>query len=155
MQRASALAELKPLVAISVIADDRLLDVGVDADAALRFGRGRYRGLKSLRVGDDEVFPVCSPSFLAGHPAAGDFGVQSQAKHWRALTRLVDGIADVDGSGCGWRNWSESAGVQWQSDDPTIAFSHGYLALQAAAEGLGIALARRVLAADDLARGHV
>jgi LysR family glycine cleavage system transcriptional activator len=155
MQRASALAELKPPVAISVIADDRLLDVGVDADAALRFGRGRYRGLKSLRVGTDEVFPVCSPSFLADHPAARDFGTPSQAKHWRGLTRLVDNIADVDGSGCGWRNWGESAGIAWDSDDPTIAFSHGYLALQAAAEGLGIALARRVLAADDLASGRL
>jgi LysR family glycine cleavage system transcriptional activator len=155
MQRASELAELTPPVAISVIADDRLLDVGVDADAALRFGAGRYRGLKSLRVGADEVFPVCSPEFLAAHPAALDFGTRSQAKHWRGFTRLMDTVADVDGSGCGWRNWGEAVGVQWDVDDLTIAFSHGHLALQAASEGLGVALARRVLAADDLAKGRL
>ena len=73
MRRASALAQLKPAIAISIIADDRLLEVGIDADVALRFGCGRYRGLKSLRIGDDEVFPVCSPSFLAAHPDAMQF----------------------------------------------------------------------------------
>jgi LysR family glycine cleavage system transcriptional activator len=36
-----------------------------------------------------------------------------------------------------------------------VAFSHAHLAVQAAVEGIGIALARRVLAADDLARGRL
>jgi LysR family glycine cleavage system transcriptional activator len=155
MKRTNDLSQLKPPVAISVIADDHLLDVGIDADAALRFGRGRYRGLKSQRVGDDEVFPVCSPSFLGTQPAARDFGTRTHAKTWRRLTRLVDSVADVDGSGCGWRNWSEAVGIRWDSDDPSIRFSHAHLALQAAVEGVGIAMARRVLAADDLASGRL
>ena len=155
MKRLNELANLKPPVAVSVIADDRLLDVGVDADMALRFGRGRYRGLKSQRVGNDEVFPICSPSFLATHPEARHFGTPTRIREWRALTRLVDSVADVDGSGCGWSSWGNAVGVTWHSDDPTIRFSHGHLALQAAAEGAGIALGRRVLVTDDLASGRL
>ncbi len=155
MKRTNELAQLRPPVAISVIADDRLLEVGIDADAALRFGRGRYRGLQSQRVGDDEVFPVCSPAFLERYPAARHFGSRQQMKAWRKLTRLVDSVADIDGSGCGWRNWGEIVGARWDSDAASVEFSHGHLALQAAAEGAGIALARRVLAADDLASGRL
>ena len=45
--------------------------------------------------------------------------------------------------------------IRWDSDDPSIRFSHAHLALQAAMEGVGIAMARRVLAADDLASGRL
>ena len=155
LPRVSALARLQPSAAVALIADDRLLDIGVDADAGLRFGGGRYRGLKSLRVGDDEVFPVCSPAFLAAHPAARDLSIPARRKAWGALTRLVDSVAEVDRSGCGWRHWGETVGIQWDDSAPTVAFSHGHLALQAAAEGIGIALARWVLAADDLASGRL
>jgi LysR family transcriptional regulator, glycine cleavage system transcriptional activator len=155
LPRLSALARLEPPVAVALIAGDQLLDIGVDAEAALRFGRGRYPGLKSLCVGNDEVFPVCSPSFLAVHPAARDFGTPARRKAWSTLTRIVDSVAEVDRSGCGWGNWGEAVGIRWDDGNPTVAFSHAHLALQAAAEGVGIALARRVLAADDLASGRL
>ena len=132
-----------------------LAEIGVEADVALRFGRGRYRGLKSVRIGDDEVFPVCSPSFLKAHPAAADFGVPTRRKVWGLLPRLVDSVTDADGSGCDWGTWGKSVGLNWGDEDPTIVFSQGHLALQAAAEGMGVALARRVLAADDLASGRL
>jgi LysR family glycine cleavage system transcriptional activator len=155
LPRLGGLASLKPSVSIAVFADDRLLEIGVEADVALRFGRGRYRGLKSVRIGGDELFPVCSPSFLSAHPAAADFGVATRRKEWGLLPRLVDSIAESDGSGCDWGAWGKSVGLSWSEEDPTIVFSQGHLALQAAAEGMGVALARRLLASDDLASGRL
>lgn len=155
MPRLNALAQLRPRVAVSVVADDRLLEIGVDADAALRFGSGRYRGLHSMRVGTDEVFPVCSPALLAANPAAGESNAAARRQAWRKLTRIVDPVAEMDRSGCGWRNWSDTQGVPLDEDVPNISFSHAHLALQAAVEGLGIAMARRVLVADDLAAGRL
>jgi LysR family transcriptional regulator, glycine cleavage system transcriptional activator len=67
----------------------------------------------------------------------------------------VDSLAEVDGSGSGWRNWGKVVGIGWDSDDPAIKFSHSYLALQAAVDGVGIVMARRVLAADDFASGRL
>jgi LysR family transcriptional regulator, glycine cleavage system transcriptional activator len=154
MPRCGELARLDPPVALSVLADDRLADIGIDADAGLRFGSGRYLGLTSVRVGDEELFPVCSPAYLADHPEALELAALKPGA-WRGLMRLVDTVADEDGSGCGWRAWGERAQVRWDERAPSTAFSHAYLALQAAAEGQGIALARRVLAADDLTQGRL
>jgi LysR family transcriptional regulator, glycine cleavage system transcriptional activator len=155
LPRLGGLASLKPSVSVAVLADDRLVEIGVEADVALRFGRGRYRGLKSVRIGGDEVFPVCSPSFRDAHPAAADFGIAAQRKAWGLLPRLVDSVTDSDGSGCDWNTWGKSVGLSWSEEDPTIVFSQGHLTLQAAAEGMGVALARRILAADDLASGRL
>jgi LysR family glycine cleavage system transcriptional activator len=155
LPRLRGLVGLKPSLLIAISADDRLAEIGVEADAALRFGRGRYRGLKSERIGGDEVFPVCSPSFLNAHPAAADFGTPARRKVWRLLPRLVDSVAEADGSGCGWNAWGEAVRLSWSEEDSTIVFSQGHLALQAAAEGMGVALARRILAADDLTSGRL
>jgi LysR family glycine cleavage system transcriptional activator len=155
LPRLGGLASLKPSLSIAVFAEDRLADIGVEADVALRFGRGRYRGLKSVRIGDDEVFPVCSPSFLNAHPVAADFGVPTRRKVWGLLPRLVDSVTESDESGCDWGTWGKSVGLSWSEEDPTIVFSQGHLALQAATEGMGVALARRILAADDLASGRL
>jgi LysR family glycine cleavage system transcriptional activator len=153
--RLGGLADLKPSLSIAVLADDRLVEIGAEADVALRFGRGHYRGLKSVRIGDDVIFPVCSPSFLHRHPSAANFGVPARRKHWGSLLRLVDSVAGSDRSGCDWATWGKSIGVSWGEEDRTIIFSQGHLALQAAAEGMGVALARQILAADDLASGRL
>jgi LysR family glycine cleavage system transcriptional activator len=51
-------------------ATDRLVDLAEgDADIGVRYGGGRWPGLDSVRLMDEEVFPVCSPALLAGaHP---------------------------------------------------------------------------------------
>ena len=91
---------------------------------------------------------------LLPHPDR-DLGTAAGRKAWSTLTRIVDSLAEVDRSGCGWRNWGEAVGIRWDDGNPTVAFSHAHLVLKAAAEGVGIALARRVLAADDLASGRL
>ena len=106
-------------------------------------------------MGDDEIFPVCSPSFLTAHPEAGDIGDPARRSLRSTCTRIVDSAAEDDRSGCSWRDWSAGAGVHWEVDAPTVVLSHAHLALQAAAEGIGIALARRVLAAGELAGGRL
>src|ERR1700761_3782627 len=50
---------LTPPLSVSVVADDRLHEIGVEADIALRFGPGRHAGLIGRPVGTDQLFPVC------------------------------------------------------------------------------------------------
>ncbi len=148
MPRLGDLAALRPPLSVVVLAEDRLLEIGVDADVGLRFGPGRYTGLRSAVVGGDSVFPVCSPGFLAARPEI------AAVTGWAGLPRLVDSVAEVDAGGCRWRDWAEAAAVRLP-DGPAITVSQAHLALQAAVDGLGIALARQVLAADDLAAGRL
>ena len=148
---------------VAIVAEDRLVELGTEADVALRFGRGRYAGHKSRKLAGDTMMPTCSPGFLARNPAAALFGAPEQTGAWSGLPRLLDSNADSDGSGSGWGAWeawraSLDAGGARPLFDPALqhlSFSHGHLTLQAAAQGLGIALARAVLVADDLAAGRL
>lgn len=139
---------------IMLLVDDRTLELGTEADLGLRFGSGRYPGLKSMLLSKEAAFPVCSPGFLASHPAAGSFGDPKQAKEWGRLPLLVDTVAEKDGSGCGWVDWFSHHGFAWRGRS-AAAFNYAHLALQAAVEGHGIALAPRMLAADDIASGRL
>lgn len=130
---------------VSVVADDRLHEIGVEADIALRFGPGRYPGLISKLVGDDRLFPVCSPAFLSAHPG----------RPWQDLPKLIDTNAETDRSGCGWRHWSLFTGMPLPETEGDSHYSHAYLAIQAAEQGMGIALGRHLLCADLLRAGRL
>jgi len=139
-------------VQIMLLVDDRMMELGVEADLGLRFGSGRYPGLKSLRLSGEDLFPVCSPNFLAANPTARGFGDAQYVEEWKSLPILIDSVSEKDGSGCGWSDWFSYFNLERHSRQ-AAAFNYAHLALQAAREGHGIALARRVLATDDLASG--
>jgi len=136
---------LPPSLSVSVVADDRLHEIGVEADIALRFGPGRYPGLTSTAIGGDQLFPVCSPAFLEAHPG----------RRWLDLPRLVDVTAETDRSGCGWNAWSAFTGIALGDAPDAGRYSHAYLAIQAAEQGMGIALGRRLLCADAIKAGKL
>ncbi len=136
---------LPPPLSVSVVADDRLHEIGVEADIALRFGPGRYPGLTSTAIGGDQLFPVCSPAFLETHPG----------RRWEDLPRLIDATAETDRSGCGWNAWSAFTGVALGNAPDAGRYSHAFLAIQAAEQGMGIALARRLLCADAIKAGKL
>src|SRR5215207_3180264 len=97
-----------------------------EVDVAIRFGQGRYPGLRSDFLMHETSFPVCSALL---HEEVGP-----------SVPFYVD-----------WPKWLTSAGV---SDLVNASrgprFSHTFLALQAAASGQGIALATSVLIGDAL-----
>lgn len=112
-----------------------------DVDLGIRYGRGRYPGLRVDRLMTEDVFPVCSPELLNGdHPL-------KQPKDLKHHILMHD---DEHGE---WRTWLLSAGVD--NVDPTRGptFTDSSMLIQAAVAGQGVALARGALAADDLASG--
>lgn len=139
---------------IALLVDDNLQEIGIEADLGLRLGRGHYPGLKSEKLCDHDLFPVCSPDFLAAHPEAHLIGDPDHMAEWQSLPFLVDTTAETDGSGWGWSDWARALGIEWELW-PAAAFNYSHLVLQAAQKGNGIALASHVLAADALAEGHL
>lgn len=136
--------EAQPGIDVRVAPDPDVADfAGDDVDVGIRYGRGSYPGLASHRLMDEEVFPVCSPRLLAGpHPLR-------EPADLRHHTLLHD---ETRGD---WRTWLLAAGV---SDvDPTRGplFVDSSMLVQAAVEAQGVALARRVLAREDLAAGRL
>ena len=127
-----------------VAPDERLVDFARDdVDLGIRYGEGRYPGLYTVRLLEEEVFPVCSPNLeTEGHPIRAPADL---ARH----TLLHDEGHD------GWRTWLLAAGLP--DIDPTRGpiFTDSSNLVQATVEGQGVALARGALAAADLAAGRL
>jgi LysR family glycine cleavage system transcriptional activator len=131
-----------PDLDLRISASSQLVDFARDdVDVAIRMGPGRYPGLRVDRLFGESMLPVCAPKLLTGaHPL-------------RRPEDLREQVLLHDDDHTGWRLWLELAGVE--GVDPTRGpiFTDSAMVVQAAAEGQGVALARRVLAAGDLAAG--
>ncbi|HYD66525.1 transcriptional regulator GcvA [Azospirillum sp.] len=114
-----------------------------DVDVAIRFGRPPWAGVRTERLMTEEIFPVCAPSLMKGPDAP-----QRPADLLR-LPLLHDDYFIT------WGTWFAAAGLEGVDASRGITFTDSALVLQMAAEGQGVALTRRVLAADDLAAGRL
>jgi LysR family glycine cleavage system transcriptional activator len=144
-----------PDILVQVNAEGRLIDLTAsDADLALRFGTGRYPGHRVDFVMDDYVLPVAESGLLARLLPRGRKAFRSAAD-LRSAPLLSDSAVERDASGTDWRSWFEHAGVPGVALPGGPRFSQADLMLQAAAQGLGVALARYSLVHDDLVAGRL
>jgi LysR family glycine cleavage system transcriptional activator len=137
-----------PELDVQVIADPRLLDLRAEGiDIAIRFGRAPYPGYAVTRLMGDRVFPVCSPKLLEERgPIAS---IDSLLK----LPLLHDSATDADGSDSDWRTWLVHLGRPDVTCHAGQRFSEAGMLIDAAVLGLGVALARASLVADQIASG--
>ena len=54
-----------------------------------------------------------------------------------------------------WRDWLTAAGHAGLQPSSSLTFDHFYLTIQAAVDGLGVAMGPTALVADDLAAGRL
>src|SRR5512134_1468069 len=113
-----------------------------DFHAAILYGSGTWPGLKSDRLLNEWVFPVCSPALLAQHgpiETLTDFAryplIHSHTEPWAIWLRRVGGDTTRTDSGL-------------RLDDAAAT-------LAAVEQGRGIALARWSLVAADVAAGRL
>lgn len=114
-----------------------------DIDVAVRHGDGRWPGLHVTRLCAEELFPVCSPRLLRGRHS-----LRSPANLRHHVLLHVD---DRDG----WRRWLEAANVDGAALERGPLFNQASMAIDAAVDGQGVALARTALAAADLIAGRL
>lgn len=120
------------------------------AEVAIRFGSGRYPGLRSERLFDDMGYvAVCSPRLLAGaHPlhTPGDL-----RHHVLVHDDTIPDLAERPT----WAEWLRQAGVTDVDDARGPHFSNSSLAVEAAIDGLGVALALSPLVSLEIAAGRL
>ena len=118
-----------------------LLDVvAEDADLTIRFGAGRYADVEHLCLVKDEVTPVASPAFVREH---GPFESVEELHGLPMLRSPLDP----------WRTWIAAHDLDWPEPVDGSQFNDVGLACDAAAMGMGVALARLKLAAPWLDNG--
>lgn len=114
-----------------------------DVDLVVRHGDGHWPGLDVVRLAAEEVFPVCSPRLVDGPTP---LRVPDDLRHHVLLHDLSRG---------GWPAWLAAAGVSDIDCARGPVFNQTSMAIDAAVEGQGVALARSVLAAADLLAGRL
>jgi LysR family transcriptional regulator, glycine cleavage system transcriptional activator len=120
-----------------------------DVDIAIRFGAGRYPGLRSDLLFNDTLSPVCSPSLITR---------DKPLKVPKDLLRHTLIHLDWQDSGTpwpNWRMWMQAAGIKDFDDKRGLHFGQTSLTIQAAIDGQGVALGDSNLVADDLAAGRL
>ena len=119
-----------------------LLREGIDA--AIRYGDGRWPGLRCERLMGETMLPVCSPSLLrTGPPLARPADL---ARH----TLLLSEARPDD-----WQYWLADAGVPDLRGAHSMVFETTAFALEAALTGAGVAIVARELVDEALAQGRL
>ncbi|MDF3839315.1 LysR substrate-binding domain-containing protein [Cupriavidus basilensis] len=111
-----------------------------NADIEIRFGTGNYPGLETLKILDEPVFPVCSPSYLRD---VGPFPSPDRLSVARLLRCPLEP----------WRPWLVAAGLDWPEPGVGVQFVDLGLMLEAAVNGQGVALARNRMARSWISSG--
>jgi LysR family glycine cleavage system transcriptional activator len=143
LPRLALLQKLHPWIEVSMITQQAVQNLAEQgADLAIRMGSGPWLDGKCEPIMDDALYPVAS------------------RRHWNSIGERQPGRAlakarllhDRDPSSA-WERWFAVHPLQGVDLRAGTRFTSSDLVLRAAAEGLGVALARDRLAVDDLATG--
>jgi LysR family glycine cleavage system transcriptional activator len=144
--RLGGFREQHPDIDVRISASERLVDFNrEDVDVAIRFGSGSWPGLHCTLLLKENLFPVCSPKLVNGPIPL------------REPADLINHnlLYDYDWRENIWLRWLADAGVKVQTLRHALSFNHSNLMLQAAIDGLGVALTTGPLASDDIASGKL
>ena len=142
MPRLIRFMDAHPKIEVNVIASTSLADFRNDEiDVAIRFGGGPWPPHDCEMFMEDEYFVVASPKLNRGK--------LPKAPRDLLAMRIIREDRDY------WRQWFDAVGIPLEEAKAARGplFNDSTYALQAAARGEGIALARRSIVNEDLERG--
>jgi LysR family glycine cleavage system transcriptional activator len=110
-------------------------------DIAIRFGTGDWKGLRAIKLLNEEFFPVCSPGLNNGRLPKDPASMLSEPL-------LID-------RNLSWRAWFRSAGLKLNRDITGTSFTDTNALMEAAVTGQGIALGRLSFTRSDILAGKL
>jgi len=119
------------------------------ADAMIRWGDGVFPGLATTKLFREEVFPVCAPQIVDANPP---LKMPADLGHCTLLHLEWNPSFPTWPS---WSDWMKAAGAGEIEATRGVYFNQMSMAIAAAAQGQGVALASLAIAADDLASGRL
>ena len=118
-----------------------------DIDVSARLGNGKWPGIHAWPFVTEEVWLVCSPSYLEEHgPITSPQDLLSHSLlHFEERHR----------SRLGWREWLERSGVPNPRIEQDFVFTDALSSIEAAVFGQGIALGWKHLVRDHITAGRL
>jgi LysR family glycine cleavage system transcriptional activator len=133
--------EAHPEIDVRLMTTQRLVDFArEDVDVAIRFGNGRWPGVKVERMFGEVLTPLCGKRFIEGIKSPADL---------RDLPLIRSTEEDE------WPIWFAAAGVAAAEVTRGPIFDSTKIAVEAAKDGLGIVMGPPTLFADDIAAGRL
>jgi LysR family glycine cleavage system transcriptional activator len=116
-------------------------DLGADSrfDGVISNGRGNWPQCEAHFIFADRLVPVCSPSYVSACPTL------SKPKQLISETLIVAETAPSD-----WPSWFAHVGMKVIELPRRVVFPTGFLPVQAAMNGIGVALADQSLIEQEL-----
>ncbi|MGY1891471.1 transcriptional regulator [Pseudomonas asplenii] len=147
LPRLPAFQQAFPDIDVRVSAATDLVDFRQGGiDAAIRYGRGDWKGLRADWLMSDEIFPVCSPALLEGGKA-----LQTPADLANHTMLQVSGMTAAD-----WNTWLSAADQPAKlAKGSRLTFDLAMMAVQAAVDGQGVCIGRSTYVDDDLRAGRL
>jgi LysR family transcriptional regulator, glycine cleavage system transcriptional activator len=165
MPRLPEFSKLAPSIEVRVVGSSKMVDAGALDSAALmsnldlrsessgveiHLGAGHYPGFRADRLFSVSMALVASPELVKGPPPLSE--PADLARH----VLLHDDALDLVAGGNAWQKWLEAAGVADKVDGSRgPRLSSNILALEAASQKLGVALALRPLVDADIASARL
>jgi len=144
VHRLGRFGEAHPEIDLRISASAHHVDFArEDIDLAVRHGDGTASGLHVTRLCAEELFPVCSPKLLDGRNP-----LRKPADLGRFTLLHVNDRQ-------GWSQWLGFAGIAEVDSSRGPVLSQASMAIDAAVDGQGVAMARTALAAWDLIGGRL
>lgn len=135
---------LHPGVEVRLSLTERFVDFDREnVDIAIRYGCGQWPGLVSDLLFCEVLVPVCSPDLLRRRSL-----VQPEDLKLHTLLHASASLKD-------WEHWLAAQNVSGIDTRGGLTFEQPHLVLQAAADGLGVAMADRWLVRADLSAGRL
>ncbi|KLV06856.1 LysR substrate-binding domain-containing protein [Photobacterium ganghwense] len=131
---------------LRILASDNILDLRrLDCDIALFYCRTPPAEMKVTTLFSEEVFPVCSPTYLEkiGHPT----------EHENVFNKTLLYLEESQRDWINWEEWFQSVGLPHYTPRNRVNINNYPMLLQAAINGQGIALAWGSLVDDYLQSG--
>ena len=144
--RVAAFQDVNPGIEVRITTSAHLVDFRrEEIDLAVRYGRGHWPGLRARWLMAEDIFPVCSPALLRA------------AKPLRQPADLVHHtLLHATASREDWQLWLTAAGLPVSiAARRGMSFDQSFMAIQAAMDGLGVALGRTRFVEADIAAGRL
>lgn len=150
--RLAAFARQNPGIRIDLRVEQDPVDFARhNIDLRICYGANLYSEMTVIDLKQDEVLPLCSPSYLERNAGARTHGMKAVPHDDLIHTNW----GPMFFSHPTWKAWFAKVGLNQPDDSKGYQIGTSGLVLDMARDGVGVALGQRMMAADDLAAGRL
>jgi LysR family glycine cleavage system transcriptional activator len=154
MPRFVEFQRLHPKITVRLKAEFQSLDLQAmrseAIDLAVRYDPGYYQIVHAEPILTEYLLPVATPDYLAAHPAfatgesLGDVVLLHDSTPWTGAPEFIE-----------WRSWLEAVRPDWLASLGGVQFNLSSLAIGAARNHQGVAMARSATVLEEIQSGRL